>query len=178
MGIINDEKNQVEFYLSRRYIKLCFYITIGILAFIAVCNCILVQATSNEENTWVEYVFMYGSLFIALFPLIVSFVNDTKMGYYTSFLLNLAFLIFLPLAEGKIWYIVFLIAIPGVRIARGIMDFVHHKYREKPEKEIDDPYYDKYPYNEMETADSDHDSDSDGDGDDDMSGEGDIDLED
>lgn len=174
---IKDEKNQIEFYLSRRYIKLCFVITILIVVCIGICNCFYVGATDNKQNTFLEYIILFGTLFIGIFPLIVSFINDTKSGYYFSLLLNLVFLLFASIKEGKFWYIIILIAIPTLAVVRLVLNIAHHKIKIKPEKEIEDPY-EKYPYNELETSDSDHDSGDDGGGDDEMSGEGDIDIED
>ena len=174
---IKDEKNQIEFYLSRRYIKLSFIITILIVVCIGICNCFYVEATDNKQNTFLEYIILFGTLFIGIFPLIVSFINDTKSGYYFSLLLNIVFLLFASIKEGKFWYIIILIAIPTLAMVRFVLNIAHHKIKIKPEKEIEDPY-EKYPYNELETSDSDHDSGDDGGGDDEMSGEGDIDIED
>ena len=174
---IKDEKNQIEFYLSRRYIKLSFIITILIVVCIGICNCFYVEATDNKQNTFLEYIILFGTLFIGIFPLIVSFINDTKSGYYFSLLLNIVFLLFASIKEGEFWYIIILIAIPILAMVRFVLNIAHHKIKIKPEKEIEDPY-EKYPYNELETSDSDHDSGDDGGGDDEMSGEGDIDIED
>ena len=108
--------------------------------------------------------------------MVVSFINDKKNGFYISFILNIAFLIWSPIKEGAFWYIIILIAIPAMAIVRWSLNISHHKIKIKPEAEIDDPY-EKYPYNELETSDSDHDSGDDDGGDDDISGEGDIDIE-
>ena len=175
-NFINDEKNQIEFFLSRRYIKLCFIIAIFIVGCIGVFNCFYVEITNNKQNTFIEYLVLYGTLFIGVLPVIVSFVNDKRNGYYISFICTLTFLILLPIKEGAFWYIIILIAIPALAIVRFVLNIAHHKIRIRPDKEIDDPY-EKYPYNELETSDSDHDSGDDGGGDDDMSGEGDIDIE-
>ena len=96
-NFINDEKNQIEFFLSRRYIKLCFIIAIFIVGCIGVFNCFYVEITNNKQNTFIEYLVLYGTLFIGVLPVIVSFVNDKRNGYYISFICTLTFLILLPI---------------------------------------------------------------------------------
>ena len=175
-NFINDEKNQIEFFLSRRYIRLCFKIAILIVGCIGIFNCFFVEITNNKQNTFIEYLVLFVTLFIGILPMVVSFINDKKHGFYISFILNIAFLIWSPIKEGAFWYIIILIAIPAMAIVRWSLNIAHHKIKIKPEAEIDDPY-EKYPYNELETSDSDHDSGDDDGGDDDISGEGDIDIE-
>ena len=97
---IKDEKNQIEFFMSRRYIKLCFIITILIMGCIGIFNCFYVEVAENNQNTFWEYLILYGTLFIGIFPMIVSFVNDTKNGYYVSFILNMIFLVLTPIEKG------------------------------------------------------------------------------
>ena len=173
---IKDEKNQIEFFMSRRYIKLCFIITILIMGCIGIFNCLYVEVAENKQNTFWEYLILFGTIFIGIFPMIVSFVNDTKNGYYVSFILNMIFLVLTPIEEGDFWYIFILISVPILAIIRFVLDLAHHTIRIKPDKDIDDPY-EKYPYNELDSSDSSHDSGDDGGGDDEMSGEGDIDIE-
>ena len=45
---IKDEKNQIEFFMSRRYIKLCFIITILIMGCIGIFNCLYVEVAENK----------------------------------------------------------------------------------------------------------------------------------
>ena len=172
-NFIKEEKNQIEFFLSRRYIRLCFIISIFIVGCIGIFNCFFVEITNNRQNTFIEYLVLFVTLFIGILPMVVSFINDKKNGFYISFILNIAFLIWSPIKEGAFWYIIILIAIPAMAIVRWSLNIAHHKIKIKPEAEIDDPY-EKYPYNELETSDSDHDSGDDDGGDDDISGEGDI----
>ena len=177
-NFIKDEINEVDFVLKKAYIKKCIILSAIIMGLIALINCFIVEFSSNDAtNDIVQYAILYVTLFIGILPMAISFINDTKWGFYFSILLNAVFWFYIVLEQGKFWYVIIIIAVPLLAITRFFLNIIHHKIKIKPEKEPEDPD-DKLPYNDLETADSGNSSDDDGDGDDEMSGEGDIDLED
>lgn len=177
-NFIKDEINEVDFVLRKAYMKKCIILAAIIMSLIALINCFIVEFDGiDATNNIVQYAVMYVTLFIGVLPMAISFINDTKWGFYVSILLNAVFWFYILLEQGKFWYVVIIISVPILAITRFILNIIHRKIKIKPENEPEDPE-DKLPYNDLETAESDSSSDDDGDGDDDMSGEGDIDLED